>query len=156
MAQLNSLDELGWCFEQAGRLFDQKLEAYLKSFTDEVVTQAKLKLGYYQTSFGQWPTWAPLTEATQRIRTALGYTPNDPLLRSGAMHDETYGIVQAGSRGHYTVTVGSEADYAWRQELGDGRTPPRPWLGPALDKACEHIEADLCAVLYEALAEAFA
>lgn len=156
MAELNSLEELGECFARAADLIDSYVENYLKNdLLPEVVTSAKAKLGTYQSAVGPFPAWDPLAVSTMRIREALGATPNDPLLRFGQMHDETFGILQSSGPERYLMTVGSEADYAWRQELGDGRTPPRPWLGPALFEACRHVEIDLEAVIYTAFVEAF-
>src|SRR5271155_405017 len=132
MAVCGSLAELGARFALAGDLFDHYLNAYLHHFAVDVTKLAVSKLGHYQAAIGPYPAWPELQEATQRIRVALGSTPNDPLYRFGGMFDETKYDFEQKSGGRYEIVVGSTADYAWRQELGDGRTPPRPWLAPAM------------------------
>ena len=155
MAELRSLDELSQSLVRAADLIDAELEIYLKHLMNAVVTRARNALGDYHAAFGPFNAWAPLKESTKRIRVEMGYTPNDPLLRSGAMHDATYGILQNDGAGRWTVTVGSTADYAWRQELGDGKITPRPFLGPALLYECEHIEDELSELVYRCFVEAF-
>lgn len=51
------------------------------------VEASKKMIGHYQPAVGDLPAWAPLTDATKADRTAKGFTPDDPLLRSGELRD---------------------------------------------------------------------
>ena len=91
--------------------------------------------------------WPPLADATQEQRARLGYTPDDPLLRSGALRDAieaeveshrtggkaavgvTDGFVGDGSKADPLRNIG---DIAVWMELGTPDnahpSPPRPFL----------------------------
>lgn len=90
-----------------------------------VEERAKAKLGSYQPAVGPYPAWQPLSPITQEIRASQGYTPNDPLRRSGEM---------ANSIGHMVygeeAAVGTTSEKAVWQELGTSTIPPRPFFGP--------------------------
>ena len=101
---------------------------------DHIRDTAKAKLGHYQQASGPFGEWAPLAERTMKERVELGYTPDDPLLRSGALRD-SIGVTLTGT----SAVVGSTADYAPDQELGAGRIPPRPFLAPAAFEAKREI-----------------
>lgn len=97
-----------------------------------VEREAKAEVGTYQDAAGPFAAWAPLAEATQADRVAKGFSPNDPLLRTGALRDSIGHKVE----GHEAV-VGSPLDIAVYQELGTngggwgGPIPPRSFLGGA-------------------------
>lgn len=83
------------------------------------------KLGTYQPAVGPYPSWAPLSPETERIRESQGYTPNDPLLRSGEMRDSiSYEVFPDHA------DIGSPLQKALYQELGAWNHPPRPFFGP--------------------------
>lgn len=89
---------------------------------------AKEMHGHYQQAHGPHPAWAQLAQSTQDERVRLGYTANDPLLRSGQMQrDISHGV------DGLDVVIGSVNEHAPVHELGsrDGTIPPRPTLGPA-------------------------
>lgn len=87
----------------------------------EIVEQeAKRVIGTYD--YG-WPQLAP---ATQADRVRQGFTPNDPLLRTGEMRDSITHHVAEGA-GY----VGSPSKIALYQELGTAKIPPRSFLGGA-------------------------
>jgi hypothetical protein len=90
---------------------------------------AKSKLGKYQPAIGPFAGWAALTEYTINERIEAGFTPNDPLLRSGHLRDSISYVAQ-----YPKLVVGSPLPYAVDQELGveADRLPPRPFLGPAM------------------------
>ena len=106
---------------------------------ESIRDDAKGKLGTYQGSVGPFPGWKQLAQETKDERVTLGFTPNDPLLRSGQLRDAIESSVQTGG-----ATVGvphgphigprgeieDVGDIALRMELGSG-APPRPFLGPA-------------------------
>jgi hypothetical protein len=96
-----------------------------------VETEAKRVIGTYD--YG----WPQLAASTQAQRERLGFTPNDPLLRTGGLRE---------SIGHHvngleSVDIGSNDPKARWQELGTDRIPPRPFLaGAAAQKAPEIAE----------------
>jgi hypothetical protein len=59
----------------------------LKEGAEIVKTAAQDVIGEYQPAKGPVPAWAPLSPATQEDRVAKGYTPDDPLRRSGELRD---------------------------------------------------------------------
>lgn len=87
MTKLNSFGELADVLEArivkalaAGR-------AALLEGAEIVKTAAQEVIGEYQPAKGDVPAWAPLSPATQEDRIAQGYTPDDPLERSGALRE---------------------------------------------------------------------
>jgi len=98
----------------------------LSEVAKAVEKTAKAEIGDYQPAVGPFPAWAPLADATKRERVRLGFTEDDPLLRSGAMRDSISHAV-AGT----DAVIGSTSDVAVYQEMGTDKIPPRPFLGPA-------------------------
>ena len=83
--------------------------------------EAKRVIGTYD--YG----WPPLAPSTIADRVSKGFTPDDPLLRTGAMRDSIEHKVEGNSG-----FVGSDDDKAVWQELGTSRgIPPRSFLGGA-------------------------
>jgi HK97 gp10 family phage protein len=95
---------------------------------------AKAELGHYQAATGPHPAWPELAEATQEERARLGFTPNDPLLRSGKLRDS----IEHEQQGLEAV-VGSKLDIAAYQEFGTEKIPARPFMGPAVFRRREFI-----------------
>lgn len=88
---------------------------------------AQKRIGEYQEYVGPFNAWAPLAESTVADRIAKGFSPDDPLLRTGDLRDS----IQVEATGNEAV-VGSASEIAMYQELGTDRgIPPRPFLGPA-------------------------
>ena len=102
------------------------LEEGLKKAAEHVEKVAKDEFGEYQPAVGGFPAWAELADSTKAQRVALGYSENDPLLRSGELRD-SIGHEVAGLE----AVVGSTDDVMVYQELGTETIPPRPVLGPA-------------------------
>ncbi len=92
-----------------------------------VQSDAMLRIGHYQAAVGPFPKWQQLAAETQAERARLGYTPNDPLLRTGDLARSIQFTIE-GDTGY----VGSDHPVAAYQELGTARIPARPFLGPAL------------------------
>lgn len=103
----------------------------LRSGLDEVAVavrdKAKDEIGTYQPAIGPFPAWSPLAESTIADRAAEGYSPDEPLLRTGEMRDSIDKDVSG-----MEATIGSTSDIAVYQELGTDKIPPRPFLGPAV------------------------
>ena len=130
MPTFNSLEEL---FDALPGAIDRGMRRAATDIGIAIEQRAQAKLGEYQ------PGWPQLADATQTERVSLGFSPNDPLLRTGGLKDSIQGAVDPISGG-YRVVVGSDAPQARIQELGgvnSGRPgladiPPRPYLAPAL------------------------
>lgn len=100
--------------------------------------EAKAEIGFYQGEAGPYPAWAELADSTKAQRVALGYTENDPGLRSGAMRDS----IQHTIVSEHEVQIGSNDDHLVYFELGTNKQPPRPVLGlAAFQKGKEAAEA---------------
>ncbi len=99
-------------------------KAYLEAVGSKIEKDAKEIIGHYQRSdTGPFPEWKELATSTKADRVSQGFTPNDPLLRTGALRDSIGHEV----RGH-SVAVGSDLDIAIYQEMGTETIPPRPFL----------------------------
>lgn len=98
---------------------------------DLVLDTAKDIVGHYQREdMGPFEPWDELSPRTKDERTYLGFTPNDPLLRTGELRD-SYERTVSGREG----AVGSNLQKALELELGlSGGVeylPPRSVLGLA-------------------------
>src|SRR5690348_1384126 len=83
---------------RVGRL-EAEVHTTLVEGAEVIAKDARDKLGHYQGEVGPYPAWAPLSPSTQADRVAKGYTPNDPLLRSGDLRDSiTVREVPEGAR----------------------------------------------------------
>lgn len=102
-------------------------KAALQAAGEIVEKEAKAEIGAYQGAAGPFAAWEPLAESTQNERAHQGFTPDDPLLRTGEMRD-SIGLVVEGHEAY----VGSNSDIAVYQELGTSKgIPPRSFLGGA-------------------------
>ena len=99
----------------------------LETVARAVKEKAKDEIGEYQAAIGPFPAWAPLAESTVADRVAKGYSPDEPLLRTGEMRDSIDKSVSG-----MEATIGSTSQIAVYQELGTDKIPPRPFLGPAV------------------------
>lgn len=91
-----------------------------------VLDDARDRVGFYQDRAGPFAAWAPLAERTMAERVRLGFTPNDPLLRTGELYASLGKTVDGAS-----AVIGSTSQIMVWQELGTDRIPPRPVLGAA-------------------------
>ena len=97
--------------------------------------EAKAEIGTYQRSnMGPFDPWAELKDATKAERVRLGFTPNDPLLRTGDLRDsiarEVHGL---------EAVVGSDSDVMVYQELGTRTIPARSVLGLAASRKTQDV-----------------
>jgi hypothetical protein len=93
-----------------------------------VEEEAKRVIGTYD--YG----WPQLAESTQEQRVALGFSANEPLLRTGELRDS---IEHNVAEHEHACYVGSNSPIAVYQELGTSRIPPRSFIGGA-SRAKEH------------------
>ena len=112
----------------------------------KVERDAKAEFGVYQGAVGPFPAWAELAESTQQERARLGYAPNDPLLRDGTLRDSISHHVE-----ELEAEIGSDSDIMEYQEFGTSKMPPRPVLGPALERNHEVIVKELGGAVVDGL-----
>jgi phage gpG-like protein len=93
---------------------------------EAIEKDAKSRIGSYQDGGGGFPAWANLAESTVADRLRKGFTPDDPLLRTGELRDS----IRHQVRGT-TASIGTPDIVALYQEQGTSKIPPRPFLGPA-------------------------
>lgn len=91
-----------------------------------VEKDAKARIGSYQDAEGPFGAWANLAPSTVDDRLRKGFSPDDPLLRTGDLR-RSYGRKVAGA----TAVVGSTSPIALYQEQGTSTIPPRAVVGPA-------------------------
>lgn len=121
-------------------------EAGLATAAKVIQEDAKARIGEYQRDVGPFPAWESLAPSTVEDRVRQGYTPDDPLLRSGEMRDS---IVTEHSPKE--AVIGSKEKVAAYQEFGTDRIPPRPFLGPAALAKSKQVKAIIGAHVVGAL-----
>lgn len=85
--------------------------------------------------FGDASKLKSLAPSTQAERVRLGYTPNDPLVRSGGLRDS----IEEGSEG-MLAGAGSADPVLVFQEFGTGTIPPRPTVEIGLHDSKDEVE----------------
>jgi len=113
----------------------RELSHGLEHAVEAIEATAKEEIGKYQDEAGHFPAWAPLAESTIADRIAQGFTPDDPLLRSGELRDSIVHEVEG-----LEATVGSTDEVMIYHEFGTVKMPPRPVLGPALFHNAEKVQ----------------
>jgi hypothetical protein len=95
-----------------------------------VQREAQQELGTYQGAAGPFAAWAELADATKEERVALGFSENDPGVRTGEMRDSIQYSVGTGADWQQ-ANVGSDDPKMVYFELGTMTQPPRSALGGA-------------------------
>ena len=125
MAEFDSLaafaDELG---AMEGRLAGG-IAPGLSALSAELLEKARGRVGHYQDAAGPFPAWAALARSTEAEKRRLGYRPDAPLERSGAMR-ERFDFDVEGTQ----AVVGSPDQVAVWHETGTPRMPAREVFGP--------------------------
>jgi len=88
--------------------------------------EAKARVGSYQDGIGPFAAWANLAPSTVDDRIRKGFTPDDPLLRTGSLR-KSYEHKAKGAE----AVVGSASIIALYMEQGTSKMPPRAVVGPA-------------------------
>lgn len=112
--------------------------AALERVAKRIEATAKSEFGVYQPGVGPFGAWPELAESTKEERERLGFTPDDPLLRTGGLRD---GISHRVA--DLEAEIGSDDDVMVYQEFGTEHIPPRPVLGPAAERNHDVILAEL-------------
>lgn len=124
--EFNSFGAMGLHLTKLAAVGDAVTHHIAKEGGKAVQTDAKGRIGSYQDGVGPFPAWANLAEATVDDRLRKGFTPDDPLLRTGGLRDSIKVTVDGND-----ATIGSASEIALYQEQGTDKIPPRPFLGPA-------------------------
>src|SRR3984957_11185620 len=123
MRELESLSELAAQLGEIALVQRAVEDRSLERAARIVEKRAKDKIGEYQDQTGPFIAWPDLADSTQRERERLGFTPDDPGLRTGAMRDSIEHNV-SDAEAH----VGSNDDNLVYFELGTSKQPPRSVL----------------------------
>jgi len=139
------------------RRLSRSIAAELEAQGAAIEASAKSKFGGYQTG------WPPLADSTKAERTRLGFSPDDPLFRSGGLRDAVHHRVEGqsvfigvepGETLHGPAGKEVEAVLIMQvQEYGDsrGRVPPRPVFGTVvLEDLDRHVDAFVLGVMARA------
>lgn len=116
----HSLSDLARDLGRLSVAFELARHEALEEACKIVEEEAKRVVGTYD--YG----WPQLQPETQKERVRLGFTANEPLLRTGEMRDTITHHIE-GNVGY----VGSPSKIALYQELGTSKNPPRSFLGGA-------------------------
>lgn len=81
--------------------------------------------------------WPQLADATQEQRVSLGFSANEPLLRTGELKNSIEHKVSSDGKDGW---VGTDVPYAKYHEFGTSKIPARPFLGGALAQNEEKIK----------------
>lgn len=117
-------------FERAALASVVSEQATLDAIGKLVAGRARAKFGIYQDG------WEPLAQYTMDERVYLGFTPNDPLLRTGGLRDSI-----GYDADLVKVTIGSTHDFMVHHEYGTRTHPARPVLVPAVRESLPEILA---------------
>jgi hypothetical protein len=121
--------------EMAAHVEEAKHDA-LEKAARVVEREAKHEIGHYQDAVGPFQAWPELADTTKDDRVRLGYSENDPGLRSGEMGAGIGHTVEGDE-----AVVGSKDDEMVYFELGGEHQPARSVLaGAAMRKAEEVLE----------------
>ncbi len=135
--------------ELAGRLADAQIaereatEIIVREAAKMLARSAKDSIGTYD--FG----WPELTPSTQADRVRQGFSPDEPLLRTGALKDSI--SWNADGREAY---VGTNNEHAAYSEFGTVHEPPRSYLGGAIQHEAGAIRAMAARITAAAIAGA--
>lgn len=151
MPDFSSFGDLANQLQRVARGVPNATQKALVKIGKKVERAAKDKIGHYQSASGEFAAWVQLEDATQAARARMGFTPNDPLLRTGELYGSISHIVERASAG-WTLTLGSDINLGLWQEMGTRTIPPRPFIGPAMFEN-EQYSQD---VLAQAIAKLFA
>ena len=126
MQEFDSLGAFGKHLLKVAALGEQVTHIAAKEGAKFIADDAKARIGEYQDGIGPFPAWRNLADSTVRDRISKGFTPDDPLLRTGELRDSIQVVAEGNTAG--AVTDDPIAVY---QEMGTAKIPPRPFLGPA-------------------------
>lgn len=115
----------------------EELAHGLEKSVELIEKTARSEFGQYQPAVGAFPAWVELADYTKDERLKLGFSENDPLLRTG---DLANSLEHAVDFSRLEGGVGSTDERMVYHEFGTVNMPPRPVLGPALFRNRRAIE----------------
>lgn len=124
--ELDSFGALAAHFERLAMVGEEVAHHITKLGAEAIEKDAKSRIGTYQDGGGGFPAWANLAQSTIDDRIRKGFTPDDPLLRTGELRDSIEHQVSGTE-----AVIGTPDIVALYQEQGTSTIPPRPFLGPA-------------------------
>lgn len=124
--EFRGLNELIAHTVKVAALCDEAVHEGLEGVTSKLLSDTRATFGHYQEGAGPFGAWPELAERTKADRVALGFSENDPLMRSGELRDSYYKLVQGMEGG-----VGSDLGKALGMEIGDPikNIPARSTIG---------------------------
>ena len=125
MQEFTSLAALGRHFGRLALEGEAVTNRVTEKVADIVKQDAQVKIGVYQEAAGQFPAWAPLADSTVADRISKGFSPLEPLLRTGELRDSIETHVEGAE-----ATVGSASMIALYQEQGHRANPAAAVPGP--------------------------
>lgn len=127
MAEFGDLGDFIAHFATRAMAVERATSRALDAAAQVIQQDAKQRIGVYQPAVGPHPGWAVLADSTQEQRVKLGFSPNDPLLRTGSLRDSIERKLISGD----TAVIGTKDIRAGTLEFGNSRVPARPFIGPA-------------------------
>ncbi|MGJ7529856.1 hypothetical protein [Variovorax sp. GB1P17] len=124
--EMHSFGALAAHFSRLAVIGDAVTHHIVEQAAEVIEKDAKARIGSYQDGIGPFPAWANLAPATIDDRLRKGFTPDDPLERTGGLRG-SYSHQATGD----TAVVGSPSEIALYMEQGTSKMPPRPVVGPA-------------------------
>lgn len=119
---------------------------------DLVLDTARGLIGHYQREdTGPFDPWDELAPRTKDERTYLGFTPNDPLSRTGELRD-SYERTVSGREGAVGSNLGKAVELELGLSGGEEYLPPRSVLGIAAFRQEESVVNLMCQPIAAALA----
>ena len=113
----------------------------LREGAELVKTAAQECIGEYQPAKGDVPAWEPLSPVTQADRVAKGFTPDDPLLRTGGLRDSievrpvTEDEILVGVFDPEMQTIAGAMEYGYNNVRAARHVAPRSFIrGTAFEK----------------------
>ena len=143
MQEFESFGAFGKHLVRVAAIGERVTHIAAKAGATHIADDAKARIGEYQDGVGPYPAWRNLADSTVQDRISKGFTPDDPLLRTGELRDSIQ-VVADGS----TAGAVSDDPVAVYQEMGTVRIPPRPFLGPAGFTSKQGIERVVSAILF--------
>lgn len=135
MKNFNSFGDFGRYLERMLVEKPKLDKVLLETVGKHVEDNARKMFGHYQEASGPYGAWPQLAESTQKQRAAQGYSPNDPLFRTGELMNSISHSVDKNN-----VVIGSNSEIMVYQELGTADIPPRPVLAPAMFQSRKFIK----------------
>lgn len=149
MPEFKSFGDLAKHLERVSKVMPRETAKTLEKIGKHVEQVAKDKIGHIQQASGEFNAWEDLKDATQQVHiqaivdgdAAPDAGPNSALLIKGDLRAGLKHSVEKSGR-EQTLTVGSESQIAFWQEMGTDTIPPRPSIGPAMSES-EHMSREL-------------